>query len=162
MARITSAPSRNSCASLPTDKKAQLKTTAATAIPLVRTSITLHPKIHLVRFGDEPGRHSLACTARSVTCGIRNTLPADAGLRAVSGGDCVLLGLAVQLPVHSGVAQHNLHILARLGEWNGLHEFLDFIVVALGFPERQSILTRVIGRGCILGCPGAAREVRDI
>src|SRR5215831_5393541 len=47
-------------------------------------------------------------------------------------------------PVDGGVAQHDLHIFTRLRKRDGLDEFGNFFIVALGFPESDAVFAGII------------------
>src|ERR1700692_1880733 len=69
---------------------------------------------------------------------------------------------AINHPVDGGIAQDDLHILARLREGNGFDKFGYFFVVAFGLPEREAILTSVVGSGSVFRCAGKADEIGDV
>src|ERR1700747_2888526 len=51
---------------------------------------------------------------------------------------------SINHPVQRGVAQHDLHVVARFREWNGLDKFRNFFISPFGFPECDAVFARVV------------------
>ena len=73
-----------------------------------------------------------------------------------------VLGLAVDQAIHLGVAQDDLHVVARFGERDGLDQFSDLFVLAFGAPRGDAVFTGVVGRDSVFRSARGAREVRDV
>src|SRR5215467_5355092 len=58
--------------------------------------------------------------------------------------------LAVDPAVVSGIPQYRLHVLASLGEGDGLHEFSGFLKIPPLGPLEDVSFTGVVGRQCLL------------
>src|SRR5579862_10061707 len=72
------------------------------------------------------------------------------GPRSQSAGESVVavgsgIAFAVKAAVNLGVAQHDLDVIARLGERDGVDEFGRFGEVLAGFPGGHMILARIVG-----------------
>src|SRR5690349_13891110 len=89
---------------------------------------------------------------------------------------CLLMGVSAALrdrcnrlcrcrinhPVHGGVTQHDLHVLAGLRKRNGFHQFGNFLVVAFGFPERDAVFAGVVGGQSVFGSSGQVYQAFEI
>src|SRR5437899_11763315 len=70
--------------------------------------------------------------------------------------------LAIQPAINFGVAHDDLHVLPRLSERNGLHEFGGLFVVAFSPPSRHAVFARVEGGQRSLGFAELPHQVRQV
>jgi len=70
--------------------------------------------------------------------------------------------LPINHPVDFRVAQDNLHVFAGFRERNGLDEFRDLLVVALGLPSSDAVFSSVIGGGRVFQRAGLAHQVCNV
>src|SRR6266480_6063123 len=90
----------------------------------------------------------------------QDTDPASAG---VAGGRLHgYTGLPINHPVELGVSQDDLHVFAGFRERNGLDEFGNLFVVALGFPGSDAVLARIVCSSGRFGGSELLDEVGDI
>src|SRR6266849_10848526 len=92
---------------------------------------------------------------RSQYTGISSAGEARGGLRGYTR-------LPVNHPVDFRVAQDDLHVFAGFREWNGLDEFRDLLVVALGFPGGDAVFAGVIGGGRVFQGTRLAHQARNV
>src|SRR5207248_9977507 len=71
-------------------------------------------------------------------------------------------GLTINHPVEFGVSQDELHVFAGFRERNGLDEFGNLFVVALGFPGSDAVLARIVCSSGRFGGSELLDEVGDI
>src|ERR1700692_1750492 len=69
---------------------------------------------------------------------------------------------AINHPVDGGIAQDDLHVLARLGEGNGFDEFGYFLVIAFSLPKSDAIFAGIVGRGGVFRGARKADKIGDV
>src|SRR5690348_252715 len=69
---------------------------------------------------------------------------------------------AVNHAVDFGVAQNDLHVVARFRERDRFHEFRNFVVIAFGAPKRDAIFAGVKRGQRIFRCAKIAQQSGDV
>src|SRR6267142_1649960 len=82
--------------------------------------------------------------------------------RLLRSGLCGYARLTVNQPIDRGVAQDDLHVFARLREWNGFDEFGNLFVISLAFPRSDTVFARVVSGGRVLGSAHLAHQIGNV